>query len=163
MARKPRTTAKKDDTEYGLTIPEKPCSTEERETIEKWSLMCSLVVYRGLSLSAAYRSVYDTEADVQCPASIRNSSRFKGMLSRLRAAQGMNDEQVKGCIESLYLSTVTDGEAPLKQRLQAAAQWQKLRGLEKVKELPVVDEDEMIWRQAMSCKHKVLDVQVENG
>jgi hypothetical protein len=85
------------------------------------------------------------------------------MLARLRAAQGMNDEQVKGCIESLYLATVTDGEAPLKQRLQAAAQWQKLRGLEKVKELPVVDDDELIWRQAMSCKHKVLDAQVENG
>lgn len=81
----------------------------------------------------------------------------------MRAAQGMSDEQAKGCIESLYLSTVTDDEAPLKQRLQAAQQWQKLRGLEKIKEVQAIDADELIWQQAMTRSVKVLDAETEKG
>ena len=162
MPRKRKTTPA-DDAEYGLTVPEKPCSTEEREKLAQWAIIASLVAYKGMSLSAAYRQVYDEPEGTQCPASIRNSYKFQSLLTKMRAAQGLTDEQVKGCIESLYLSTVTDDEAPLKQRLQAAQQWQKLRGLEKIKDVQGVDEDELIWKQAFSVKGKVLDAEPEKG
>lgn len=158
-----RKTTPTDDAEYGLTVPEKPCSTEEREKLAQWSVVASLVAYKGMSLSAAYRQVFDAPEGAQCPASIRNSSKFQSLLTKMRAAQGMSDEQAKGCIESLYLSTVTDDEAPLKQRLQAAQQWQKLRGLEKIKEVQAIDADELIWQQAMTRSVKVLDAEPEKG
>ena len=163
MPRKRKTTPETDSSEYGLTVPEKPCSTEEREKLTQWACVASLVVYKGMSLSAAYRAVYDAPEGTQCPASIRNSYKFQSMLTKLRAAQGLTDEQVKGSIESLYLSTVTDDEAPLKQRLQAAQQWQKLRGLEKIKEVQAIDADELIWQQAMTRSVKVLDAEPEKG
>lgn len=162
MTRKRKTTPE-DDAEYGLTVPEKPCSTEEREKLAQWSVVASLVAYKGMSLSAAYRQVYDAPEGTQCPATIRGSRKFQSLLTKMRAAQGMSDEQAKGCIESLYLSTVTDDEAPLKQRLQAAQQWQKLRGLEKIKEVQAIDADELIWQQAMTRSVKVLDAEPEKG
>lgn len=162
MPRKTKTTPTA-SAEYGLTVPEKQCSTDERETITKYSIMCSLVVFKGLSVSAAYRAVYGAPEGSQCPSAIRSSHKFQGMLTRMRAAQGLTDEQVKGCIESLYISLLTDEECPAKQRLQAAAQWQKLRGLEKSKEPQAIDDDELIWRQAMTRKVKVLDAEVEKG
>ncbi len=163
MPRKRKTAPEPESAEYGLTVPEKPCSTEEREKLTQWACVASLVVYKGMSLSAAYRAVYDAPEGTQCPASMRNSYKFQSMVTRLRAAQGLTDEQVKGSIESLYLSTVTDDEVPLKQRLQAAQQWQKLRGLEKIKDSQVIDEDELIWKQAFSVKGKVLDAEPEKG
>lgn len=162
MPRK-RKTSPVDNAEYGLTVPERPCSTDEREKLAQWSVVASLVAYKGMSLSAAYRQVYDAPEGTQCPATIRNSSKFQSLLAKMRAAQGMSDEQAKGCIESLYLSTVTDDEAPLKQRLQAAQQWQKLRGLEKIKEVQAIDADELIWQQAMTRSAKVLDAETEKG
>jgi hypothetical protein len=149
--------------EVGFTVPEKPCSTEERERLEKWGMMASLMVFKGLSQSAAYRLVYDDPEAVACPPSIYGSARFKGMLTRLRNAQGLTAEQVQGTIEGLYNEVVQNEEAPLKMRLQAAQQWQKLRGLEKNKEPQAVDEDELLFLQAMRPANKKIDVQVENG
>ena len=146
-----------------MTIPEKPCSTEERDKLEKWSMMASLVVYKNTSVSQAYRLVYDEPEAGDCPASIRNNSKFRSLLTRMRAAQGLTDDEVKGTIEGLYLATVADEEQPIKSRLQAAAQWQKLRGLEKIKEVQAIDEGELIWRQAMAVKKKALDAEVISG
>lgn len=143
------------------TVPEIPASTEEREKLAQWAIMASLVVYKGQSVSAAYRAVYDTESE--CPASIRNNHKFRSLITRMRASQGMTDEEVKGTIESLYLSTVTDEDAPLKQRLQAAQQWQKLRGLEKIKPVLEVADEEIAWQRAMKQAKKVIDVEPENG
>jgi hypothetical protein len=161
MARKLTTKGKVQ--EMGLTIPEKPCSTEERDKLEKWSMMASLVVFKGNSMAQAYRLVYDEPMAGDCPASIRNSHKFRSLLTRLRNAQGLTDDEVKGTLEGLYHATVNDEEQPIKARLQAAAQWQKLRGLEKIKEVQAVDEGELIWRQAMSAKKKTIDAEVVSG
>jgi hypothetical protein len=123
------------------TNPELPAKRREIDRLENWHLMASLVVYRGLSVSAAYRAVYDEPEAAQCPAHISGSPNFKRILTRLRASQGMSEEQVKGAIEGLYLECVHDEERPMKERLQAAAQWQRMRGLEKPK--PEVKEDDL--------------------
>ena len=161
MARKQFTKGEK--LEVGFTVPEKPCSADERERLEKWGMMASLMVFKGLSQSAAYRLVFDDPEAAACPPAIYGSYRFKGMLTRLRNAQGLTSEQVQGTIEGLYNSVVVDEEAPLKLRLQAAQQWQKLRGLEKNKETQAVDDDEMVFSQAMRTVNKKVDAQAENG
>lgn len=145
--------------EVGFTIPEKPCSTEEREKLEKWSAMAGLIVFKGQSVAAAYRAVYDEPDAKCCPPAIQGSPRFRAMVTRLRNVQGMSSDQVQGTLEGFYNSIVHDEEAPLKMRLQAAGQWQKLRGLEKIKEAQPVDEDELIFRQAMRPVNKIVDVE----
>lgn len=83
------------------------------------------------------------------------------MLVRLRAAQGMSNDEIQGQIEALYLGIINDENAPEKARLQAAAQLQKLRGLEKIKVQQEVDADEVILLQALTPKKKVLDCSSE--
>lgn len=145
----------------GLLIPEKQCAPEEKERLSKWAIMASLIVYRGESAASAYRSAYDAPAGSQCPASITRSPVFQGLITRMRAAQGMTDDEVKGTIESFYMAMLADENAPAKQRLQAAAQWQKLRGLERVKVVQESEEDD-IWRQAFAAPKKIVDIEPVN-
>lgn len=158
MARKQTTAGRKQ--EFGLTVPEKECSPEEREKLEKFAMMASLVVFRGQSITGAYRAVYDTAPDAACPPSIYNAPKFRSLIVKLRNAQGMTDEQVKGTLEGFYCSLLANEDAPMKARLQAAAQWQKLRGLEKQREVIEADPDEMAWQFAMGSK-KVVVVEAE--
>lgn len=161
MARKQFTKGEK--LEVGFTVPEKPCSTEERERLEKWGAIVSLHVFKGVSVAEAYRLVYEDPEARACPPAIQGSRRFQAMLSRMRNVQGMSTEMVQGTIEGLYNSVVVDEDAPLKLRLQAAQQWQKLRGLEKNKESQAVDDDEIVFSQAMRTVNKKVDAQHENG
>ena len=141
----------------GLTVPEKPATLEERDKLMKWSCVASLMVFKGQSAAGAYRAVYDEPDAVACPPSILYNPKFQAMLVRLKAAQGMTNEEVQGQIEALYLGIINDENAPEKSRLQAAAQLQKLRGLEKIKVQQEVDADEVILLQALTPKKKMLD------
>lgn len=146
-------------------MPEVPATTYEVDELEKYALMASLVVYKGQSMAAAYRAVYDAPEGTQCPAKLATNSRFRGMITRLRASAGMTDEEVKGAVESLYLQAVVDEGQSMKVRLQAAQQWQKLRGLEKQKEVVQEDEDMAFFKACMKkareSQKNVIDIQAE--
>ena len=144
-----------------LTVPERPASLDERDKLMKWSCIASLMVFKGQSAAGAYRAVYDDPDAVACPPAIMNNPKFRAMLVRLRAAQGMSNEEIQGQIEALYLGIINDENAPEKSRLQAAAQLQKLRGLEKIKVQQEVDADEVILLQALTPKKKMLDAPPE--
>lgn len=137
----------------GKTNPELPAKRREIDRLENFHLMASLVVYRGLSVSAAYRAVYDEPEAAQCPSCISGSPSFKRILTRLRASQGMSEDMVKGVIEGLYLECIHDDERPMKERLQAASQWQKLRGLERPKaEVKEDDLEEFFAATMRACR-----------
>jgi hypothetical protein len=161
MARKRERVTEGTEQLSGVTVPERPASTDERDTIAKWAVMASLIVYQGESMVGAYRTIYkDPDAKV-CPPAIAGNYRFRSMITQLRAAQGLTPEVVQGNIEALYMQTLLDESAPLKLKLQAAAQWQKLRGLEKIKEAQPLDNDELIWQQAMAGAKKVIDARAD--
>lgn len=123
----------------------------KEETMEKWYHVASLYVLKGLNQSQAYMQVYGTK-DASNATNLFHNSRFLAIVDRLRLSQALDDDSVKKNIEALYLQTITDPDEQIKNKLAAAAQWQKLRGLEKAHVEIRNETDELILGMLKQCE-----------
>ena len=128
---------------------------EKEETLEKWYRVATLYVLRGMTQTAAVRAVYGSDG---CYAGVLfKNSRFLALVDRLRAVDGLGDDDVRKNIEALYLQTIVDPNENPKLKLQAAQQWQKLRGLETQKVELRSDVDDLILAQLQKCEEAMLN------
>ena len=137
---------------------------QKEETLENWYHVASLYVLRGMSKAAAYMQVYGAKSSSSANAySLFRRPAFKAIVDRLRLSQCLTDEDVRKNIESLYLQTITNPEESTKNKLSAAAQWQKLRGLETQKVEIGTDADRIIEAQLRLAEQAMLDGAAERA
>lgn len=123
----------------------------KEETLLRWHEVASLHVLRGMSPAAAYRRVYGV-SDGSYASVLFKKPGFVEIVERLRFASALDDDSVRKNIEALYLQTVTDPAENVKNKLAAASQWQKLRGLESRKVEITNKVDEFILEQLKKCE-----------
>lgn len=123
----------------------------KEETLEKWYHVASLHVIKGITPSQAYKQVYGA-ADSSYSSVLFRNKKFIAIVDRLRLSQCLDDEAVRKNIESLYLQIITDPEEQVKNKLTAASQWQKLRGLESQKVEIKSEVDDLILEQLKKCE-----------
>lgn len=123
----------------------------KEETLEKWYHVASLHVIKGITPSQAYKQVYGA-ADSSYSSVLFRNKKFIAIVDRLRLSQCLDDEAVRKNIESLYLQIITDPEEQMKNKLTAASQWQKLRGLESQKVEIKSEVDDLILEQLKKCE-----------
>ena len=134
--------------------PKKGRLTAE-ETLENWYHVASLHVLRGLNQSQSYMQVYGARSGANASV-LFNNPKFKAIVQRLRLSQGLSENDVRSNIESLYIQCITSEDEPMKNKLAAAAQWQKLRGLEKAV-LKVESEEDLLFAAALQKCEQALD------
>ena len=137
----------------------KPGRPVKEETLENWYHVASLHVLRGMSQRKAYAQVYGSTATGNVALLFKNP-RFLAIVNRLRLSMALDEEAVKRNIESLYLQTITDPGEQVKNKLAAAQQWQKLRGLECQKVEVRSEVDDIILEQLRRCE-KAMEEQAE--
>lgn len=125
------------------------------ETLENWYHVASLHVLRGLNQSQSYMQVYGAKSGVNASV-LFNNPKFKAIVNRLRLSQGLSENDVRSNIESLYIQCITSEDEPMKNKLAAAAQWQKLRGLEK-SIVKVESEEDLLFTAALQKCEQALD------
>ena len=109
---------------------------------------------RGLNQSQAYMQVYGAKSGANASV-LFNNPKFKAIINRLRLSQGLSENDVRSNIESLYIQCLTSEDEPMKNKLAAAAQWQKLRGLEK-SVVKVESEEDLLFAAALQkCEKKL--------
>ena len=123
----------------------------KEETLEKWYHVASLHVIKGITPSQAYKQVYGA-ADSSYSSVLFRNKKFIAIVDRLRLSQCLDDEAVRKNIESLYLQIITDPDEQVKNKLTAASQWQKLRGLESQKVEIKSEVDDLILEQLKKCE-----------
>lgn len=123
----------------------------KEETLEKWYHVASLHVIKGISPSQAYKQVYGAK-DSSYGAVLFRNKRFLAIVERLRLSQCLDDDAVRKNIEALYLQIITDPVEQVKNKLTAASQWQKLRGLESQKVEIRSEVDDLILEQLKKCE-----------
>lgn len=123
----------------------------KEETLEKWYHVASLHVLKGMNKCAAYKQVYGRE-DGTYSVRLFQNPRFLAIVERLRLSQCLDDDAVRKNIEALYLQTITDPNEQVKNKLSAASQWQKLRGLETQKVEVRNEVDDVILEQLRRCE-----------
>lgn len=126
------------------------------ETLENWYHVASLHVLRGLNQSQAYMQVYGARTGANASV-LFNNPKFKAIVNRLRLSQGLSENDVRSNIESLYIQCLTDENESMKNKLYAAAQWQKLRGLEK-SVVKVESEEDLLFAAALQKCEKSLQM-----
>jgi hypothetical protein len=126
------------------------------ETLENWYHVASLHVLRGLNQSQAYMQVYGAKSGANASV-LFNNPKFKAIINRLRLSQGLSENDVRSNIESLYIQCLTSEDESMKNKLAAAAQWQKLRGLEK-SVVKVESEEDLLFAAALQKCEKSLQV-----
>lgn len=123
----------------------------QEETVENWYHVASLHVMKGYSQSKAFMTVYGT-ANANYATRLFHNPRFLAIVNRLRLSMALDDESVRKNIEALYLQTITSPDEQIKNKLTAAAQWQKLRGLESQKVEIRSEVDDFILEQLKKCE-----------
>lgn len=131
--------------------PRKIGRPTQEETVENWYHVASLHVMKGYSQSKAYMTVYGT-ANANYATRLFHNPRFLAIVNRLRLSMALDDESVRKNIEALYLETITSPDEQIKNKLTAAAQWQKLRGLESHKVEISSEVDDLILEQLKRCE-----------
>ena len=121
------------------------------ETLEKWYHVASLYVLKGVNKHAAYKQVYGS-TDGSYSVRLFQNPRFLAIVERLRLSQCLDDDSVRKNIEALYLQTITDPNEQVKNKLSAASQWQKLRGLETQRVEVRSEVDDVILEQLRRCE-----------
>lgn len=155
--------------EEEIALPEEANCTElgrpqKEETLENWYHVASLHVLRGMSKAAAYMQVYGAKSTSSANAyALFRRPAFRAIVDRLRLSQCLTDEDVRKNIESLYLQTITNPEESTKNKLSAAAQWQKLRGLETQKIEVQDDVDRLIIEQLRLAEQAMRDGAAERA
>jgi hypothetical protein len=123
----------------------------KEETLEKWYHVASLYVLKGMNKCAAYKQVYGSN-DGTYSVRLFQNPRFLAIVERLRLSQCLDDDAVRKNIEALYLQTITDPDEQIKNKLAAASQWQKLRGLETQRVEVRSEVDDVIMEQLRRCE-----------
>jgi hypothetical protein len=143
-------------------------STPERENAP--FVISVSVILKGISFldgefDKAGRAVLDSVGKVVFSLYSNEDKASEKICLASVLSSGEADEEVKGAVESLYLQAVVDEGQSMKIRLQAAQQWQKLRGLEKQKEVVQEDEDMSFFKACMKrareSQKNVIDISAE--
>lgn len=120
------------------------------ETLAKWHLVAALHVVGGKNMSQAYMTAYGSK-NASNASKLFSNPRFVEIVESMQASVGLDDDSVKASIEAFYLRTLLDEAEPTKNKLAAAQQWQKLRGLEKAKVEISNEADDLILAQLQQC------------
>lgn len=121
------------------------------ETLAKWHLVAALHVVGGKNMSQAYMAAYGSK-NASNASKLFSNPRFVEIVESMQASVGLDDDSVKASIEAFYLRTLLDEAEPTKNKLAAAQQWQKLRGLEKAKVEISSEADDLIMQQLKQCE-----------
>lgn len=116
------------------------------ETLAKWHLVAALHVVGGKNMSQAYMAAYGSK-NASNASKLFQNPKFVEIVESMQASVGLDDDSVKASIEAFYLRTLLDEAEPTKNKLAAAQQWQKLRGLEKAKVEVTSEVDDFIMQQ----------------